>query len=429
MAKSPLSNWYGYDKIVEPAAGSYTEGELYFRRTYSGRHNLSHEFANVIKRTSDDNVKRNLARLYMPPADGVTEEDFLKFIESYSLSEYKGSYYTWRAIIAMNKSKIQYHSSSHNYSVRGAYSSFFSVGKRTDQLFRIIEINEFLHHTDSENITFAEFLETNKEVAEKAKNLILEEKDIPLENYFGYRIPDFLTFPSRLNMKTRDLLLPLTKDQMHKLYDWETNPYREGSNGGNSCTFDFVKLYIGAATGEITAKPLKTLDETQVQNAISLALIKETAYWEKVSEQRGAGIFLIQVLDELMKISYNTDAFKRNFAYLVHEGVLEKLDAKEIVGLVLGFEKSHRWIETSKGKSTLEQLTEIMQEGKLDPVHAAKLIAHIVNSHLQPIVFDPDFDWSIVDDTLPAWLYQVLPHSEKKQALKRPLLSEIMGRY
>lgn len=428
MSKNPLSNWYGYDKKVEPASSSYTESDLYIRRTYSGRYNLSPEFAKTIRYTSDDDIKRRLASLYFPPADGVTEEDFLKFIEDYTIEPKKDTYLNWRTIIALDKSGIPRESKHDTYTIKNVYSKFFSLGTRSDRLFRIIEINEFLNHTKPDSLTFAEFLETDEKVAEKAKNLILQEHNVPLNSYFHYNLPDFLEFSSRITLKTRNLLLPLTKEQMLKIFDYESNPYTK-ANSTNSYSFEFAELYIGAATGEIKEAPVKTLEPEQISNAITLALISKTEYWEKVAANRRASGLLSEILEELDKISYNMDSFKRNFAYLIHEGVLEKLDAKELVGVVLGFDKSHRWAEASKGKSTLEILMEFMQAGKLDPVVAAKLIAHIVNNHLQPIVLDPEFDWAIVDDSLAAWVYQILPHSDKKQTLKIPYLSKIMSRY
>lgn len=428
MSKNPLSNWYGYEKKVTPASSSFTESDLYIRRTYSGRYNLSPEFAKTIRYTSDDDTKRRLASLYFPPADGVTEEDFLKFIENHTFEPARDGYLNWRSIVALDKSGIPRESKHDTYTIKSVYSNFFSLKQRTDRLFRIIEINEFLKHTKPDNLTFAEFLETDKEVAEKTKNLMLQEHSVPLNTYFHYNLPDFLEFSSRVTLKTRNLLLPLTKAQMLKVFDYESNPYTK-ANASASYSFDFAELYIGAAIGEIKEAPVKTLEPEQISNAITLALISKTEYWEKVAASRRTSGFLSEILQELEKIAYNMDSFKRNFAYLIHEGVLEKLDAKEIVGVVLGFDKSHRWIESSKGKSTLEVLMEIMQAGKLDPVVGSKLIAHIVNNHLQPIVLDPEFDWSIVDDSLAAWVYQILPHSEKKQTLALPYLSKIMSRY
>lgn len=431
MSKNPLSNWYGYEKKVAKPEQSYKDRDLGIYKTsyYNGELRFSPEIARVIKLTYGEDAKRNIAKVYFPPADGFTDEDFLKFLETEDFKAAVMTYHNWRTFEAMVRSGLDMDSRSGNYAIKNVFSEFFDTSSaRTDKLFRIIEINEFLNHGKEDNLTFAEFLSTDTAVEEKCKNLLLHEHSTPLTNLINHSLPDFLRYPARIALKTKQLLLPLTKEQMLKVFDVESNPYAK-ANASNSHSFEFAQIYIAAALGEVTEAPVKVLTDKQVSNAITLSMISKTEYWEKVAANRRASGLLSEVLMEFEKIYFDADTFKRNFAYLVEADVLKELSATELAGVVFGFEKSHRWAEPNKGKSTLEVLMELMQSKKLDPVAGAKLIAHIVNNHLQPIVLDLDYDWTILVDAPAAWAYEVLPHSEKKRAIGQPPLVGMMIKY
>lgn len=431
MAKNPLSNWYGYDKKVTKPENSYENRDLsIYKYSYSGNAvHMSPEIAKLIRLARDEDVRIRLKSLYFPPADGFTDEDFIKFLETPLTGDAAKGYYNWRTIEALNQSDMELASSADNYSIKSAYSKFFDTSSpRTDRLFRIIEINEFLNHTKPDDLTFEAFLETDQSVEEKCKKLILQEHSVPLDTYFNYSLPDFLQYPARIALKTKQLLLSLTKEQMLKVWDVESNPYAK-ANSSNSHSFEFAELFIAAALGEVTEAPVKELSESEISNAITLSMISKTEYWEKVASNRRASGLLKETLEEFDKIYFTADTFKRNFAYLVEADVLKELSAVELAGVVFGFDKSHRWAEPSKGKSTLEILMELMQNDRLDPVAGAKLIAHIVNNHLQPIVLDLDYDWSILVDAPPAWAYEMLPHSEKKRSIGLPYLIGLLNKY
>lgn len=429
MAKNPLSNWYGYDKKVTKPEKAYNQRDLgIYKASYGATEpHLTPEIAKLIKSTYNEDAKRRLISLYFPPADGLTDEDFLKFLEIQLTGNAAKGYYNWRTIEALKQSDIDTDGSE--YSIKAAFSKFFDTSApRTDRLFRLIEINEFLNHTKPDDLTFESFLETDPSVEEKCKKLILQEHSVPLETYFSYNLPDFLQYHARIALKTKQLLLPLTKEQMLKVWDVESNPYAR-ANSSSSHSFEFAELFIAAALGEVTEAPVKELDEKEISNAITLSMISKTAYWEKVAANRRASGLLKETLEEFEKIYFGADTFKRNFAYLVEADVLKELSAVELAGVVFGFDKSHRWAEPSKGKSTLEILMELMQNDRLDPVAGAKLIAHIVNNHLQPIVLDLDYDWTILVDAPPAWAYEVLPHSEKKRTIGLPYLIGLLNKY
>lgn len=431
MAKNPLSNWYGYDKKVAKPEQSYQNRDLaIYKYSYSDSPiHMSPEIAKVIRAGRDEDARLRLKSLYFPPADGLTDEDFIKFLETPLTGDAARGYYNWRTIEALIQSEIDLSSGANNYSIKSAFSDFFDkTSPRTDRLFRLIEINEFLNHTKPDDLTFADFLETDTSVEEKCKKLILREYSIPLETFFNYHLPDFLKYPARIALKTKQLLLPLTKEQMLKVLDVESNPYAK-ANSSNSHSFEFAELFIAAALGEVTEAPVKELTDKEVSNAITLSMMSKTEYWEKVSSGRRCAKVMSEILEEFEKISFTADTFKRNFAYLVEADVLKELTATELAGVVFGFEKSHRWAEPNKGKSTLEVLMELMQSKKLDAVAGAKLIAHIINNHLQPIVLDLDYDWSILVDAPPSWAYEVLPHSEKKRSIGQPPLVATMNKY
>lgn len=431
MAKNPLSNWYGFEKKVTKPEHSYKNSDLaIYKHTYgdTGVH-MSPEIARLIRSAHNEDARLNIKRLYFPPADGFTDEDFIKFLETPLTGDAARGYYNWRTIEALNQSAAELASAANNYSIKAAFSKFFDASAaRTDRLLRIIEINEFLNHTKPDDLTFESFLETDTKVEEKCKKLILHEHSIPLETLFNYSLPEFLQYPARIALKTKQLLLALTKQQMLKVFDVDSNPYAK-ANASNSHSFEFAELYIAAALGEITEAPVKELTENEVSNAITLSMMSKTEYWEKVASNRRASGLFANVLEEFDKIYFNADTFKRNFAYLVEVDVLKELTAPELAAVVFGFEKSHRWAEPKKGKSTLEVLMELMQSERLDPVAGAKLIAHIINNHLQPIVLDLDYDWSILVEAPPAWAYEMLPHSDKKRAIGQPPLVGTMIKY
>lgn len=431
MTKNPLSNWYGFEKKVTKPEQSYKDRDLGIYKTsyYNHEFRFSPEIARFIKLTHGEDAKRNLAKAYFPPADGFTDEDFLKFVETEDFKVAVTTWYNWRTYEALSRSGVDMDSRSGNYAIKTVYSEFFdTTSPRTDHLLRLIEINEFLNHSKDENLTFDEFLSTETSVEEKCKNLLLLQYSTPLTTLINSYLPDFLKYPARIALKTKNLLLPLTKEQMLKVFDVASNPYAK-SNASNSHSFEFAQIYIAAALGEVTEAPVKELTEAEISNAITLSMLSKTEYWEKVTASRRISGLFTEILTEFDKIYFNADAFKRNFAYLVEADVLKELTAVELAGVVFGFEKSHRWAEPKKGKSTLEVLMELMQSKKLDPVAGAKLIAHIVNNHLQPIVLDLDYDWSILVDAPPAWAYEVLPHSEKKRSIGQPPLVRMMSKY
>lgn len=431
MSKNPLSNWYGFEKKITKPEQSYKDRDLAIYKYSYNDHavHMSPEIARLIRLGRDEDERRRLRSLYFPPADGFTDEDFIKFLETPLTGDAAKGHYNWRTLKAFNQSGVDLSSGANNYSLKSAFSKFFDADSaRTDRLFRLIEINEFLNHTKPDDLTFENFLTTDPTIEEKCKKLILQEYSIPLETFFSYNLPDFLQYSARIALKTKQLLLPLTKEQMLKVLDVESNPYAK-SNSSNSHSFEFAELYIAAALGEITEAPVKELTEAEISNAITLSMMSKTGYWEKVASTRRASGLLSEVLMEFDKIYFGADTFKRNFAYLVEADVLKELSATELAGVVFGFEKSHRWAESSKGKSTLEILMELMQSKKLDPVAGAKLIAHIVNNHLQPIVLDLDYDWTILVDAPPAWAYEVLPHSEKKRSIGQPALVGMLKKY
>jgi hypothetical protein len=431
MAKNPLSNWYGFEKKVTKPEQSYEDRDLAIYKTsyYNHAVHMSPEIARLIRSAPNEDARRSIKRLYFPPADGFTDEDFIKFLETPLTGDAAKGHYNWRTIEALNQSAADLASAANNYSIKAAFSKFFDASSpRTDRLLRIIEINEFLNHTKPDDLTFENFLETDTSVEEKCKKLILHEHSIPLETFFNYSLPEFLQYPARIALKTKQLLLPLTKEQMLKVFDVESNPYAR-ANSSNSHSFEFAELYIAAALGEVTEAPVKELTDKEVSNAITLSLLSKTEYWDKVSSSRRCARLLSNILEEFEKIAFTADTFKRNFAYLVEADVLKELTATELAAVVFGFEKSHRWAEPNKGKSTLEVLMELMQSKKLDPVAGAKLIAHIINNHLQPIVLELDYDWSILVDAPPAWAYEMLPHSEKKRSIGQPPLVVTMNKF
>lgn len=444
MPKNPLSNWYGYDKKFTKPVTSFLEADFANQRSYyrSDRkismgqvaydyimtQKSSYDYRLTDRNTEDNRTK--LLRLYFPPADGLADEDFIKFIDGMKLDDDGTSnYYNWRTRQALDASGINYGKGSNNYSLCSVFYSFFDTSNtRTDRIFRLIEINEFLNIDESDKSTFEEFLASNKTVEEKCKNLQLITYSTPLETLISYTLPDFLQFGSRITLKTKSLLLSLTREQMQKVFDVDSNPYGR-ANSSNSHSFEFAQIYIAAAIGEAEVTPVKELTDSEISNALTLALMSKTEYWNKVSLSRRCSGLVSEVLEEMSKVSFNVDTFKRNFAYLIAADVLKDLSAKELVAVVYGYEKSHRWAEQSKGKSTQELLMELMQSGKLNPLAGAKMIAHIVSNHLQPIVLDPDQDWEVLNDTIPGWSYELLTHSTKTRTIGKPPLVSAMSKY
>lgn len=424
VAKKLFNEWYGYDKHVLRSERRYQPRDLYIR-SGSNYYNyyLSEEIANYIKNSPipEEQKKFILAR-HTPESDGRTDKDFIVWVESNDLQKLSStySYAPWRAIeIVSDQTDLV-------DTLLSELNIFFKADStRSDQIFRIIEINEFLHKGTAGQ-TFEEFLNSNTEYEENCKKLLLKKYSPVSETLISYQAPTFLSFGPKVSQKARKLLLELEHNDFVKVIDYKNNPLMSARDS-KATTHEFVKLFIDTALGKITLAEVKELDPKEISNHIILAYMAgASSLWRQADMQSNIMSSTSEIIKELQRISYHGENFKRHFSYLISTGALSNLTAIEVVAVVLGYDKSARWSAPLKGKSELETITELMIEGKLDPTFISKVIAHIIIHQTNVVQVNEDCDWETIAEMPVNWAIETLPTSHKKSPLVYPAIIKVL---
>lgn len=416
-SKKLLSEWYGYDKIVEEPEGRFTVLELGYRASSQyGNYSkaLTLEGANLIKSLPVQD-RELTAKLYFPECDGMTVDDFATWFQTgiRTIDKY-GRHYNWRIQKAL---EINAHFKD-DYHFTSLITDFFKYKTRSDRLFRIIEINEFVN-TASADQTFENFLETDTNYLTKCKNLEVTPYTQDLKKIFDWNTPKFLQFGTNVTLKARQPLLKLKPSEMAKVLKWDQNQYYEDSKADASASF--VEIFIGAALGQVEKVAVRELTPQEAQNAAMTAFLTGSPeFWISLGAKKDIAGTVDFVLNEMRQVSFRGHEFTRNFAYLHQTGVVSKLSPLEVVALVYGYHKSARWAEPNKGESTLEVATKMMSEGKLDPEFFAKLVAYIVINNLDLIVVNDDLVENSYEDMPISWAYPVITKSNRKRNLVHP---------
>lgn len=418
-----LSEWYGYDKEVKAPTNKYSNIDLgYTSRSYSGREYvlLSPEGAEAIKKLPSE-IRSQMIQAWYPASDGLTDDDFYDWV--YSGRRIAGNDWSnWRyQEVERRNPKLQI-----SWDFGNLVNNFFKYGQRSDRLFRIIEMNEFLH-TAEETQTFEDFLTTNKEFKDKCKNIELtKHSKLTSKLYeFDESLPKFLKFGGNTTIKVKEELLKLTRSEFEKLFEWETNPYKSSATSDGSLIF--AKLYISAALGDVKRVEIRELTGPEVKNTIMAAFLSGSEnFWNSLGAKRDVATATEIVLDELRKVSFNSDEMKRGLSYLISTGVLKKLTPVEVIAVTLGYDKSARWAEPNKGETTIEVATKMMIENKLDPEFFAKLVAYIIINNLDLIVVDEELLDHTFEEVPIVWAYPLIKQSNKKRKLVHPKAIQIL---
>lgn len=412
-----LNEWYGYDKEVKAPENKLSNLDLgYILNGYNGTFytKITPEGAEAIKSLPKE-IREIMVQAWYPASDGLTDDDFVAWVHSGQRSAEK-TWKNWREqkVLRRNPRFLK------NWDFGKLIESFFKYGKRSDRIFRMIEMNEFLHHA-AEDQTFENYLETNTEYQEKCKNMELTMHSKLTTKLLEYdeSLPKFLKFGGNTTNKVKEELLKLSRSDFEKLLAWETNPYKSSCTSDGS--LDFARLYIKAALGSSQKVEIKELSGQEIKNTVMTAFLSGSEnFWNSLGSKRDISMATEVVLDELRKISFNSDEIKRGLSYLIHTGVLNKLSPVEVIAVTLGYDKPARWAEPNKGETTLEVATKMMIAGKLDPEFFAKLIAYIIINNLDLISVDEELGEHDFEEVPISWAYPLINKSRQKRKLVHP---------
>lgn len=402
-AKNLMNDWYGYDKkIIEPET-RYSASELnLYRAGYSYyAYNLSPKVAEFIKYyQGPKNDKQFFLNNYIPACDGLTDDDFI----------------TWCNEVD-TKTEDRYRRPNRDYEkelpsmIGSSYYYFFSAyALRSDSLFRSIELNEFLGRSTDDQ-TFEEFLTTDTEYKDCCKNLTFNKYAHTAE-IFRYGVPEFLTFTKRVNLKTKRLLLPLTKEDILKLYDADSNPLKD-LNKENQHSYAYASAYVDAALNGLKTLEIEEMSASEISDIVMMHLLKDL---ESLRSRDSKGMILTtlgNLVSTYSKIAFNAVNFKRNFAYIVSTGILEKLTPLEIMALVYGFENPDRWAITTPS-GVLETVCLLIENKKISAEAMCRIIATVMIE--RDVLIDlnsDDNDYSALETVPPQWAAATLAGKRK----------------
>lgn len=410
-----FSEWYGYDKFVKYPTTKFSNTDLgYMKSGYAGSvwHAMTPEGAEVIKALPRE-IREIMASAWYAESDGLTADDFAAWIVSGERGDKNASWRNWRQQRALRRNP----SLKNDYFFTKIIGTFFNYRKRSDRIFRVIEINEFLHRADSDQ-TFENFLETDQNYQDKCKNLELEVYSEASKKLVSreFDIPKFLKFGAGCSLPVREKLLKLNRSEFEKVLDWEKNAYF--SSASTDASPDYVDLFIGAALGKAEKISIKEMAGDDVKNFIMAKFLSgPTEFWTSLAAKRSLNDAVAVVVDELNRLPFKDIEFTRNFAYLISTGALSKLSPLEVIALTMGYHKSARWAASSKGDTTLEIATKMMINKKLDPEFFAKLVSYIVINNLDLIVVNDDLADHSFEDVPVSWAYPIITKSSQKRKL------------
>lgn len=362
-----------------------------------------------------------IAREYTPPENGSTDEDFIKWALKQT-SKPMRAFYHWKSTEAfpriMDTLGIdRVNDWANTYKIVRLLNDLYTYNsQRNDRLFRIIELNEFLLR-GSEGQTLEEFLRTDTEYQDKCRGIVISSSEYAMA-LIEDDLPEFLKFGPKIALKTRHLLLPYTVEEMTKIVDYKKNPVLRVNPKGSG-TGEYAKMFIEAAINGPSENQmiLKEVASDEILNLVASAFLSSGSlhYWQSVKTATSRTIpETIQVaMDEIMKMDSNNPALTIDFAYLIHTGVLEKLNPDEVMALAHGYDKPHRWATANKGKGTVSIITELIYEKKVDPVQILKLIAYTLVKNEKMIKIEKDFPWETLDDVPPIWSHEALAANAK----------------
>lgn len=428
MAKRKLFNeWYGYDKkVILPETTELPDSTKAIK---SASYSWRAVDTSIVPYITDESAKAILARFkrskeiipastrWHPPADGRTEEDFINWVNTVE--------FTQKDLNRLPYSTIPWYASLHGLKDRNLerkVREFFKFDEpRSDMIFRLIELSEFMNRADDTQ-TFEQFLLTDEISAEKCRNLDLtsvgQYKDLVSQN-----APRFFSFGRGVGQNTRDLFLPLVKSEMAKVLDFQNNPMLN-ANWIKSYSYEWADLFFKTALGQRKILDIKIYPVIEIQEYLMYRIIEK--FEQDSAKNKTKAIRLLMEICHALNYLHLDEDGCRGMSYLIETGVIAELSPLQIMAVACGYEESKLWAEPEKGMSSIEISIELMHEGVVSPKEFCELISHIVVNEQNPIRVERDFDWNIIKDVLIDWAYTLLPPAKNTRPPQIPSIIERM---
>lgn len=423
MTKRKLFNeWYGYDKKVPtPPKNETTKSAGVIQQSSWWWKTIS---TSVVEYITEDSAKAILSRFsknskeivpaatrWYPPADGRTEEDFINWVNTVTFSK--------NELEKPDYSQLPWYASFHgltNWGLKRKVYGFFNFDEpRSDMLFRLIELSEFMDRaTDTQ--TFEQFLLTDEICAEKCRKLDLTNLG-KYKDLISSDAPRFFSFGRGVGQNTRNLFLPLTKAEMDKVLDYANNPMLN-ANWIKSYSYEWAELFVKTALGQHKMLEIKMYDITEIREYLMYRIIEK--YEQDAARNKSKAIeLLMHICHALGYLHINEDGC-RGLSYLIGTDVFTKLNTREIVAIACAYEDSRLWAESERGKSAIEIATELMDEEIINPNAFCELIAHIILNAKTPISVTRDFEWEIIKDVPSEWAHSLIPQPKNPKTPQTP---------
>lgn len=425
MVKRKLFNeWYGYDKkVVTPEKPEPTESTSSLIRA---SHFWKKINTSIVSHITDESAKAILARFpkdskgvspavtrWYPPVDSYTENDFINWINAKT--------FTQEEIESISYTTLPWYVSLHglnDWELERKIQNFFQFDEpRSDALFRIIELSEFMARaTDTQ--TFEEFLLTDQEHTIKCRNLDLTGIS-NYKNLLGKTAPRFFSFGRGVGQNTRDLFLPLTKAEMSKVLNYNKNPMLN-ANWAKSYSYEWAELFFKTALGQHKILDIKLYSPSEIREYFMYRVIEK--FEQDSHKNKSQAITLLMEICHALKYLHLDEDSCRGMSYLIETGVLTKFTPLQVVAIACGYEESKLWAEPERGKSSIEISIELMNEEIISPKEFCELVSYIIINEMAPIAVSRDFDWAIIKDVPIEWAYTLLQPAKNPRPPQIPIV-------
>lgn len=415
-----FSDWYGYDKKVystqtfdsqahsvlkADSANMYGKGEFQSMMPPDVANEIVSFFPN------DSNARRRAGWAWRPESDGYTDEDFLKWMKSH----------TPESITKNTLDLPWYMCDEWPKKLFLNLREFFTPDAvRSDRFFRYIEMSEFMARGDDSQ-TFQNFLETDTEYIKKCRALDLNNLDasystVNLLDLQNDKAPLVFRFGSQVGQRTRDLFLPLTKNELQKVVDYKNNDLSL-SNFRKSYTYDWVELFIKSALGKYKRPSVSTMSLLDIQNCF-LRKIMENWNINRTEKRLVESQTMSDVCRTISSMTLKDEGL-RFISYLISKNALNSLSPLELITILTAAQKSNYWAEDSRHKSPLDIFIEHMENNLFEPLTACKFISYIIVNDRKPVSVTTEFDWSLIQDAPMDWAYIIAPKSNSTALVEK----------
>lgn len=420
MSSRKLFNeWYGYDKklIRSPDSEKNPKITKFFLVSTINHYNAQHiafmpsEIAQAINDQFPNRRESvRVAKYWRPDCDSRTSAEFLEWMTTLTSESLEREVYGNLPWYATEPSE------NLNWYLRNEIYDFYKYDNpRSDKLFRLIELSEFIER-GNDTQTFREFLLEDQICAEKCRTLDTSN----LENYehlLQSGSPKFFNFGRGVSQKSRDLFLPLTKENMKTILDYRKNPIIK-SNYNKSYSNEWLELYFKSALGKHKPLDIKMYDEVSIKEYLLYRILDK--FEKSPASRRYTKMDLLQeIIHKINYLTLNNDA-RKGMSYLMSTNSLSELSNIELMAFICGYERDSLWAVPERGRSAVEIMTEMMYEEKIKPALACRIISYIVLESKSPISVTTEFDWSSIEDTPSHWAHSLLPSKSTRRVSTYP---------